>query len=98
MDMRIIALAMLLPLVLLLLVMVCSMGAGHTDENSHPGLQRHKVGPAVVSGKKETGKGPSKVKGSGSTSSKTLKGSQTQHKKSGGVQDNSKSALFFCWI
>ncbi|KAG0355589.1 hypothetical protein BG005_005457 [Podila minutissima] len=88
MDMRIIALAMLLPLVLLLLVMVCSMGAGHTDENSHPGLQRHKVGPAVVSGKKETGKGPSKVKGSGSTSSKTLKGSQTQHKKSGGVQDN----------
>ncbi|KAF9327250.1 hypothetical protein BG006_009406 [Podila minutissima] len=88
MDMHIIALAMLLPVVLLLLVMVFSMGAGHTDENSHPGLQRHKVGPAVISGKKETGKGPSKGKGSGSTSSKTPKSSQTQHKTSGGAQDN----------
>ncbi|KAG0031085.1 hypothetical protein BGZ82_007142 [Podila clonocystis] len=87
MDMRIIALAMLLPLVLLLLITVCSMGAGHTDENSHPGLQRNRVGPALVGGKKAPGKGSSKFRGSGSTSSKT-KGSQTQHKKSGGAKDN----------
>ncbi|KAG0094888.1 hypothetical protein BGZ93_006648 [Podila epicladia] len=85
--MRIIVLVMLLPLVLLLLIMVCSMGAGHTDENSHPGLQRHKVSPSMGSGKKATGKGPSKVQGSGSTLSKT-KGSQRQLKKSGGAQDN----------
>ncbi|KAG0024753.1 hypothetical protein BGZ81_007599, partial [Podila clonocystis] len=87
MDKRIIALAMLLPLVLLLLITVFLMGAGHTDVNSHPGLQRNRAGPALVGGKKATGKGSSKFRGSGSTSSKT-KGSKTQHKKSGGAQDN----------
>lgn len=95
MDMRIIALAMLLPLVLLLLIMVFFMGAGHTDKSSHPGLQRNRASHALVGGKKKTGKKHSKA-GGGSTSSKT-QGSQTLYNKYGGAQDNSKFTLF-CWI
>lgn len=89
MDMRIVALAVLLPLVLLLLIMVYSKGAGHTDENNHPGLQRNRAGSALVKSQK-TAKGSSKV---GGGSSKT-KGSQAQ-KKSGGAQDNSRFTLLF---
>ncbi|KAF9217230.1 hypothetical protein BGZ59_005780 [Podila verticillata] len=82
-DRRIIALAALLPLVLLLLIMVFSMGAGYTDENNHPGLQRNRAGSALVGGQK-TAKGSLKV---GGGSSKKTKGPQAQ-KKSGRAQDN----------
>ncbi|KAG0331770.1 hypothetical protein BG004_001514 [Podila humilis] len=51
MDIRIIALAILLPLFFILVLTALSMGAGHTDENNHPNLHRPtKLGVVDTSG------------------------------------------------